>query len=262
MQGQSDLLDIMVIADTQVKKDTCIEHIKAAGRAIVEEKPDVVVVGGDWWDTPSLSNFNSKRESEGLRLKDDIKAGVVAMQEFLKPLRQYQKKLKSNKKKQYKPRLVFITGNHDLEVRVNRLYEDMPQLEGTIMIPSPSQFGFEVYPFLEVVNIQGINFSHYICNPHSLKSSPLSGNIDTMLKNAGFSFVMFHQQTFKYGKHVLSNNEKRIGVVAGSFYSHDEKYMGPQGNKHWRGIFFLRDAGNGNACLDEFDMDRIMRRYS
>lgn len=251
----------MVVADTQVKKGTCIEHIKAAGRALVQEKPDVVVVGGDWWDTPSLSKFNSKKESEGLRLKDDIKAGVVAMQEFLKPLRKHQAKLKLHKKKQYKPRLVFITGNHDLEVRVNRLYEDMPQLEGTIMIPSPSQFGFEVYPFLDVVNIQGIHFSHYICNPHSLKSSPLSGTMDTMLKNAGFSFVMFHQQTFKYAKHILSNSETRVGVVAGSFYSHEEKYMGPQGNKHWRGIFFLRNAVNGGACMEEIDIDLLLRKY-
>jgi hypothetical protein len=121
--------------------------------------------------------------------------------------------------------------------------------------------GFKVVPYLEIENIEGIRFSHWIANPHSLKGSPLSGQIDTMLKNAGFSFVMAHQQTYKVGKHYLSDGTMRLGIVAGAFYDHEEGYQGPQGNRHWRGIVQLNDVKNGSADVCELSLDYLKRKY-
>lgn len=257
-------MNIVVIPDTQVHKGTPIDHIKAAGNYIVRHKPDYIIVGGDWYDCPSLSRFNTNLEAEGLRLKADIEAGNDAMMELLMPTIVYNGNRKANKKRLYKPKFLYIVGNHDPQVRIPRLIQEHPVLEGFLK-DNTTEFleglGFEVVPFLEIKNVEGIRFSHYIQNPHSLKGSPLNGNIDTMLKNAGWSFFMFHQQTLKIGKHVLSDGTQRLGIVAGAFYEHDENYQGPQGNRHWRGIIHLSDVKDGSADVCELSLDYLKRKY-
>ncbi len=257
-------MKLLVIPDTQVRADTPTDHIKAAGNYIVRHKPDHIVVMGDWWDMPSLSRFNTNLEAEGLKLKADLEAGDNAMMELMMPIINYNRKRKSQKKKVYRPKLTYIVGNHDPQVRLPRLIEEHPILEGFLEDQTDSflaNLGFQVVPFLQIENIEGIRFSHYIQNPHSVKGAPLGGQIDTMLKNAGHSFVMGHQQTYKMGKHYLSDGTQRLGIVAGAFYDHEERYQGPQGNKHWRGIVQLNDVKDGSADVCELSLDYLKRKY-
>lgn len=257
-------MKLLIIPDTQVRAGVPIDHIRAAGNYIVRHKPDHIVVMGDWWDMPSLSRFNSNKEAEGLRIKEDLEAGNEAMMELMLPLIKYNGKRKINKKRLYKPKLTYIVGNHDPQVRLPRLVEAHPILEGFVKDTTDDflqTLGFKVVPYLQIENIQGIRFSHYIQNPHSLKGAPLSGQIDTMLKNAGHSFVIGHQQTYKMGKHYLSDGTQRLGIVAGAFYDHEERYQGPQGNQHWRGIVQLNDVKNGSADVCELSLDYLKRKY-
>lgn len=248
---------IIVIPDTQVKIGADIEHIRAAARYIVDHRPDIVLVGGDWWDCPSLSVFNSPRDSEGLRVIDDLTAGNHAMDEFMAIIR-------SGIPKNRIPRLVYVIGNHDPQVRLPRFIEKNPHLEGMLEDTTTEfleEHGFEVYPFLEIADIEGIKTAHYVQNPHSLKGSPLGGNVLTMLKNAGHSFIMFHQQTYQYHKRFLSDGSVQIGVVAGAFYPHSEAYMSPQGNEHWRGMFMLNEVRDGGGDMCEVSLNYLMRNY-
>jgi len=257
-------MKIVFIPDTQVREGVPTDHIEAAGNYIVKHKPDVVVVAGDWWDMPSLSRFNTSLEAEGLKLKNDLKAGNRAMARFMGPLLKYNHRRKANKKALYRPRLVYLVGNHDPQVRIPRLIESHPILEGYIDYNTDDllgMYGFEVYPYLEVANIGGIRFSHYFINPHSVKGSPLGGMIDTMLKNSGFSFVQGHAQAYKMGKHYLADGTVRLGIVAGAFYDHEERYQGPQGNQHWRGIIQLNEVENGSADVCELSLDYLKRKY-
>jgi len=257
-------MKLLVIPDTQVCKGTPTDHIRAAGNYIVRHKPDHIVVLGDWWDMPSLSRFNSNLEAEGMKVKEDLEAGNNAMLELMLPTIKQNGKRKRHKKKLYRPKLTYIVGNHDPQVRIPRLIEEHPILEGFLQDKTTDfleGLGFEVVPYLQIKNIEGIRFSHFIQNPHSMKGSPLSGQMDTMLKNAGFSFVMGHQQTYKMSKHYLSDGTKRLGIVAGAFYEHDESYMGPQGNEHWRGIIQLNEVRDGGADVCELSLDYLKREY-
>lgn len=257
-------MKLLIIPDTQVRAGVPTDHIRAAGNYIVRHKPDHIVVMGDWWDMPSLSRFNSNKEAEGLRIKEDLEAGNEAMLELMLPLIKYNGKRKDHKKRLYKPKLTYIVGNHDPQVRLPRLVEAHPILEGFVKDTTDDllqTLGFKVVPYLQIENIAGIRFSHYIQNPHSLKGAPLSGQIDTMLKNAGHSFVIGHQQTYKMGKHYLSDGTQRLGIVAGAFYAHEERYQGPQGNQHWRGIVQLNDVKNGSADVCELSLDYLKRKY-
>ena len=248
-------LKIVVIPDTQVKPESDIRHIIAAGKYIQEHRPDVVVVIGDWWDCPSLNRFGSRLDLDGRRIQADLNAGYGAIQAFLGQFYNVDG---------YEPRLVFTIGNHDPMVRIPRLVSEHPHLDGFIQDNSKEWLedrGFEVYDFLEPVNIGGIRFCHYFQNPHSAKRAPLSGQIDTMIKNAGFSFVAGHTQGIKIGKHYLSDGTQRIGIIAGSFYTHEEDFLGRQGQNHWHGIIQLNEVKDGGADICEISLNYLMRTY-
>lgn len=261
----SEGLKVIVIPDPQIREESKLEHLEAASNLIMEERPDVIVAIGDWCDMPSLSQHASAIELEGKRIRADIEAGKEGMRKLLKSIRSYNFVQTKYKKKAYKPRMVFTTGNHCPATRIARLISQVPVLEGYVedeFGPWLKKQGWEVYDFLEVVNIGGIRFSHYFQNPHSAKKMPLSGTIDNMIKNAGFSFVQGHTQGLKIGKHYLGDGTQRIGIVAGSFYQEDESYMGLQGNRsHWRGIIILDDVKNGGADFKEININRLMREY-
>ena len=46
---------VLIIPDTQIRKDVPLFHIRWAVKAALEYKPDRIVVLGDWWDMPSCS---------------------------------------------------------------------------------------------------------------------------------------------------------------------------------------------------------------
>ena len=104
----------MIIPDTQVKPGSSLKHLEWAGKYAVEKKPDVIVHIGDHWDMPSLSSWDvGKKSFEGRRYKDDIESGIEGMREFMKPIWKEQERLRRNKEKQWRPRLVFCLGNHE-----------------------------------------------------------------------------------------------------------------------------------------------------
>ena len=193
---------------------------------MLKHRPDVIVVLGDFWDMESLSRFKTLKGIESNRVADDLEIGNIAMDLFLSPIDDYNAKRRRDKKKLYKPRLVYTVGNHCPQVRIPRYIEDNPIMEGMLDGEDTTRFlearGFEVHPFLSIAEIGGISFSHYFINPHSAKGMPVGGTIDNMLKNVGFSFVQGHQQGLKMGKHYLGDGTARLGIVAGSFYQHDE----------------------------------------
>jgi len=247
--------DILVIPDVQTREGVCTKHILAAGKYAAWHKPDVIVFIGDFADTPSLSMYNSKKQAEGLTLESDSAAAIAALKLFLKPIK---------KAKGYNPRLVITTGNHEISVRVKRLEEAQPELTGSIEDKFTKYMvsqGIEIVPYLEVVKIEGISFSHIFSNPCSLKGAPIGGAVETMIKNLGHSFVCGHQQRLSVGKRYLSNGDVHIGVVAGAFYSHEEPYMNAQSQHHWRGIIYLGNASNGNADIAEISLDSLMKDY-
>ena len=178
--------DILVIPDTQVREGVCIKHILAAGNYAAWHRPDVIVFIGDFADMPALSMYNSRKQAEGLTIEKDFTAAIAAMKLFLKPIK---------KVKGYAPRLVMTTGNHDPAVRLKRLEEAQPELTGIITDKFTNFIvsqGVEVVPYLEVIEIEGIAFSHIFSNPCSLKGAPIGGAVETMIKNLGHSFRAPH----------------------------------------------------------------------
>jgi hypothetical protein len=251
---------IMVIPDTQVKPGSGIEHLHWAGQYAVDQKPDVIVFIGDHWDMPSLSSYDKgKKAFEGRRYTKDIEAGKQGMDAFLRGLWMYQedqKKLKN--RKMWKPRLIFTLGNH--EDRISRAVNDDPKLEGLIGLADLglTERGFEVYPYLEVVEIEGVLFSHFFTS--GTMGRPVS-SARALLTKKMMSCVMGHVQDRDIAFGRKGNGQAVTGLFAGIFYQHYEDYLGKQGNKNWAGVWILNEVNKGSFDELPVSMGFLRKKY-
>lgn len=251
---------VFVIPDTQVKEGVNTDHLEAAGNYIVDHKPDTIIHLGDHWDMPSLSEYDrGKKGYEHRRYTMDIEAGKAGMERILQPINKYNNRCKKRKEKTYRPKMIFLLGNH--EQRIDRLVQVEPRLEGAVGYDhfELDKYGWTTIPFLTMYEQDGVYYSHYFYNPMSGK--PYGGRASTRLSNIGFSFTMGHQQGKDIAEKHLANGQTLRGLVAGSFYSHDEEYKGPQGNTHWRGCIYKTEVKDGNYCLVELSLDYLTRRW-
>lgn len=251
---------IVVVADTQCKPTEDLSYMSWIGKYLKEKKPDIIVHIGDNYDFPSLSSYDKGKKSfEGRRLIDDVQAGNEGLALLTKPIRDLQKRQKSNKKKIYKPLMHFCTGNH--EQRFDRLAEDNPELEGfvgTDTLPI-AKYGFKVHPFLKPVNIEGIHFAHYLANPFT--GRPYGGTAMNQLKNVGTSFVVGHKQCLEVAIRPTLNGKQQIGIINGACYPFDEGYKGYQGNNHFRGITVLHEVEDGFGLPMFVSLDFLRNNY-
>ena len=250
---------ILYIPDAQVKEGVPLQHLTWAGKAIVDYKPDVVVNGGDFADMPSLSTHDIKGSKyfEGLRYQKDVEAVKEAMKLLLQPLRDEQDRLKRNKEKAYKPRMILTLGNH--ENRINRAVNNNPMLEGLI---STKDLGYEkdweVHEFLHPVFINGVGFNHYW--PVGAMGRPAS-SASVLVNKLHMSCVAGHQQgkQVAYGKR--ADGKSICGIIAGSYYLHDEDYMDQLSNKHWRGLVMLNEVEDGHFDEMFLSIEYLSRKY-
>jgi len=241
----------IVIPDTQVRPGTPTEHLAAAGRYIAEKRPDVVVHLGDHWDLPSLSSYEGKGSGyfEGRRYADDVEAGNAGMRALSKPFQ----RLRS-----YDPAAYLLRGNHCN--RISRAVNADPVVVGSVIsmddLESP---GWKVVPFLKVLKLQGIWISHYFQSPMS--SRPLGGKAHRLLDQVGNSFIQGHRQGIDTAMKHRADGSRQRGLIAGSFYQHNEEYRGPQGTAEWRGIVVLNEVGRGDWDATEVSLRWLLDNY-
>lgn len=253
----------IVIGDTQVKEGVPTDHLAWIGRYIVDQfaGQDVAIIHvGDHADMPSLSSYDkSKKEMEGRRYKKDVAVANDGFSLLNEPLATYNRSRRKSGKKQWLPERYITLGNH--ENRINVAIEADAQLEGVISTDdlNYAKWGWKVIPFLEILWLDGIAYSHYFYNPNT--SKPYSGeNLYTRLKTIGHTFTMGHQQGKKYADRYVGS-KRQHGLVLGSTYLHEEKYMGPQGTGYWRGIVVCHNVHDGQYDVMEVSLDYLCRRY-
>lgn len=252
-----------VIPDCQIRPGDPIDHLHWIAADIVRRRPDVIVCLGDFWDFPSLSTHTlpGSMEKEGARVQADIEAGNVAMAALVEPIHAEIARLKRNKEKQWKPRMVFIEGNH--EARISRFAQSDSRFQGVVgtHLCRVEEYGWERVPFEVPIEIDGVWYCHYWKNPHS--KFTIGGTIDNRLNKLGFSFVQGHEQGLRYGNRPLPNGRTTHGLVAGSCYLGTEGYRGPQGANEWRGVVVLQDVRGGCMGTPMFlDLDWLCGRYA
>ncbi len=252
-------MKILVIPDTQVKPDVPTDHLEWIGKFIIDKQPDVIVQIGDFADMQSLSSYDKGKKSfEGRRYTKDVEAVIAAQEILFKPLKDLQKRQKKNKKEVYKPELIMTLGNHD--ERINRAINNDAVLDGVISISDLQyeEFGWEVSPFLDVVIINGVAFSHYF--PTGVAGRPAS-TANAQLSKQHQSCIAGHQQGLQIATGRRADGKLLTSIISGSFYLHDEEYLGPQQNNHWRGCLMLHNVEDGQFDLNLLPMVYLEKKY-
>ena len=252
----------VVIPDTQAKPGVPTDHLKWIGQYIVDEfhdEPIKIIHLGDHADMPSLSMYDKgKRAMEGRRYIQDVEAANHAWSVLNGALDSFNANRRKTKHRPWNPERYILLGNH--EDRINRAVNADAQLEDVISTDDLDyeRSGWTVSPFLDILWLDGVGYSHYFYNPMSGK--PLGGTVEARIKTIGHTFTMGHQQTLAYGLRFVAGKSQH-GLVAGACYLHDEDYKGPQGNAHWRGIVVKHEVEDGSYCPMFVSLDYLCRRY-
>jgi hypothetical protein len=251
-------LRILCIPDTQCKPGVPLEHLTWAGKAICEYKPDVVVNLGDFWDMPSLSSHDKagSKYFEGKRYMEDIEAGNQGMKLLLEPLKELQRTQKDGKHKTYRPRLVYLRGNH--EYRLQRAINNNPMLEGLMTYHHMDLKDWEVHDFLHPVFINGVGFNHYW--PVGAMDRPAASPA-ALLSKLHMSLVAGHQQGKQVAYSKRADGKTIFAIIAGSYYQHQEEYMSRLGNSHWHGLVLLNEVLDGQTDELFLSMGYLRRKY-
>ena len=233
----------LVIPDCQVKPEVDTDYLTHIGKYIAEKRPEKIICLGDFADMPSLSSYDvGKKSFEGRRYKKDIEAAHKAMDKLFAPIDKLNQELKASHKKQYAPEQHMLLGNH--EHRINRAVNSDAKLEGTLGIEDLcyEDWGWKVYDFLDVVVLDGIAYSHYFVT--GVAGRPAS-TAAAQLRKTNMSCIAGHQQGRQVAYATKADGKTITSIIAGSCYTHNEDYLGKQGNKHWRGILMLHEVDDG-----------------
>jgi hypothetical protein len=116
-----------------------------------------------------------------------------------------------------------------------------------------------VYPFLEVVVIDGVAYSHYFTS--GILGRPVTSS-QVCLTKKHMSCIQGHQQGLQIAMGHRADGTPITSIIAGSCYEHDEDYLGPQGNQHWRGILVLHEVKEGAFDLMPVSLKYLKEKYA
>lgn len=248
-------LKIAVLPDVQVKPRQSLSFLKRIGKYFAYKKPDVIVCMGDFADVASLNSFDKgKKTFEGRRYEADKDITRKAMFSLMFHIRA------EIAKGVWKPRLVMLLGNH--EARADRAVEDRAEFAGLLgtkdFADIYKEYGWEVHPFLQPVRINDVMFSHYFTS--GVMGRPIT-TAGALLTKKHMSCVAGHQQGKQIAYATRADGSTITGMIVGSCYEHNEDYLGPQGNKHWRGLVMLHEVKNGSFDEMFVSLGYINKKY-
>lgn len=248
----------LIIPDTQCKPGVDLAHMTWAGEFAAEKRPDRIIHIGDHWDMSSLSSYDvGKKVFEGRRYTDDIEAGREGMELFMAPIRKAISSSFTQHKKRWTPTFDFFIGNH--ENRIERAIDSDRKLEGLI---GYKDFDLSetwiVHPYLQPVVLEGVAYCHYFVS--GLLGRPVT-SARALLTKKHMSCVMGHVQKRDIAYDYTAEGKQITGIFAGTYYQHDEEFLNPQGNRHWRGIWVLHDIQGGSFDEMPVSLTYLRARY-
>jgi hypothetical protein len=209
---------------------------------------------------PSLSSYDvGKKSFEGRRYLLDIDAANSGLEVLHTPINEYNEKQRKNGKRLYRPDLHITLGNH--ENRINRAVESDAKLEGVLSVDHLryKDYGYKVHPFLDVVILDDIAYSHYFVTGVAGRAASTAA---AQLRKTNMSSIAGHQQGRQTAYATKADGTRITSIIAGSCYEHNEDYLGPQGNKHWRGIIMLNEVNKGEFDEMFVSLPYLKARYA
>jgi predicted phosphodiesterase len=242
---------VLVIGDAHVDEVQSLDRFDLANRLIKRERPDVLVIIGDFLSLNCLSAWdrNKRLAMEGLRYIEEIQAGNVALDKLLAGTSK-------------KMRKIFVEGNH--EDRLDRYLELDPTFHGYVGIAKDLrlvQRGFEFIPFKGVAYVRGVGFTHI----------PIAGNgkavgnpnvAQKALKLFHHSVVFGHTHTLDHAaehRHGAPHLNQALSV--GCFFEHVDDYALGSKTDYWRGLVMLEVYSENRFDVRTYSLGRLERMF-
>ena len=256
----------LVIGDSHVTDGQDLGRFEALGYWIEENQPETILSIGDFLDVKSLSawDMNKRLLMEGRRYAKEIEAGNEALDLLQGPTYVLQEQQREGKRKLYKPKWIYIEGNH--EWRIGRYIEQHPELEGHIDYIKELKLkerGFIHIPYKEYYLHNGIAFTHV---PISGNGSPRSGSIYNQLNYA----LAEHQTSIVWGHthklaiagiHRHGSEHYNQAMSVGCFFEHMDEYAKGASTNYWRGIVILYHYEDNRFDIETMALSRLKREY-
>lgn len=246
----------LLIGDLQIREGVPRQHLRWIARYCADKRVNKIIQIGDWGDMPSLSSYDtSARKAVDRRtVKKDFDVTNTSIEEFEEEL----------DRAGYQPDEKHVTlGNH--EQRIERYTHQYPEHEGDINYDRFvwKKYGWAVHDFLDPVTIDGVVYAHYF--PRGPQ-----GHITQTKRGAPNAMVQVKREMQSCSSGHLPGLDMAIlptgarayrGLILGSSYLHDEKFLTGQGNRYWRGVVLKHNVDDGwyDAC--EVPLSYLERKY-
>jgi hypothetical protein len=119
-----------------------------------------------------------------------------------------------------------------------------------------TQYGFEDHEFLKPVEIDGVLYCHYFTS--GAMGRP-AASAAVVLRETQQSATQGHVQHTDIAMH---RKTQQTALFAGTFYSHDEDYLGHQGNNQRRQIVVKHEVEEGRYDLMFVSLKYLEKAYS
>ena len=124
--------------------------------------------------------------------------------------------------------------------------------------------GWHVHKFLTPVILDSIAYSHYYirgANGSITQSKRGMPSAKAQVVREAMSATAGHKQGLDTHVQPVGGGRVHRGIIAGSFYQHDEPYLTGQ-QVYWRGVLVKNDVrDSGNYDLMEISLDYLLRRW-
>lgn len=247
---------ILVIPDSHARSTEGfpeIDRFDAAGKFIVEEKPDFVISLGDLADFDPLSPYKMKAADvfDGKAVRKEALFRTEILKRISGPTHKANERHRKAGHKERCQKTVFIDleGNH--EERFRR-YPETELLGHDFLEKESEKAAWNWIPFLKHIEIRGVLFSHYFQTGVSKKPAA----INTILNKTHRSCVFGHTHSFGFDQKPVLGGGTISALCAGSF-----KPPRRTGEHEWSGLVMLEDVKDGAFSIRQIPYDHVLEKY-
>lgn len=242
---------VVVVGDAHVDENQDLSRFDLLNALIKKEKPEYVVIIGDFLSLNCLSAWdrNKRLTMEGLRYVAEIESGNEALDRMLVGIPK-------------KTKVVYVEGNH--EDRLPRYLEVDPTFYGWAGIPKDlrlAQRGIHFVPYKDVFYINGVGFTHIPISGIG-KGIGNPGVAQKALKLFHHSIVFGHTHTLDHAaehRHGAPHLNQALSV--GCFFEHVDEYAKGSKTDYWRGICVLSVYSENRFDVNTYSLGRMVTLF-
>lgn len=242
------------------------ERFSWLGHYIAKEKPAVIVLGGDFWDNPSLNGHRGStllpaagKELPGQAAKHDLIAdwevGKSAISTILGVYRADNERHRRDRHRdrEYHPTIYYLEGNH--EDFWNRASARHPSLGSILSSRAAADFmrdyGAEWVPARVKLILGGCAFQHFHPNDRG-KPIPLNSLLNRLL----MSNVSGHEHGYGEREETRGDGRVQRAIVGGNWKSPLRQSHGDRA-----GLLMMRDLRDGEFHHQFIPQHVVAREY-